>query len=105
MLFRSFVSLRVRRLEIAANLHAGVHRRDERTILGIETIAWVIVGAIMASALVAYTFVFHIRAMDPQLVLIAARVLFPTSASVLLGALCAWITIREHHLFTYFKSR
>lgn len=100
-----FVSLRVRRLEIAANLHAGVHRRDERTILGIETIAWVIVGAIMASALVAYTFVFHIRAMDPQLVLIAARVLFPTSASVLLGALCAWITIREHHLFTYFKSR
>lgn len=100
-----FVSLRMRRLEIAANLHAGLHRRDERTILGIETITWVVAGGIMASAIVAYTFVCHIREMDPQLVLVAARVLLPTTASVLLGALCAWLTIREHHLFAYFKSR
>lgn len=94
-----------RRLQIASDLHAGVRRRDVIVILLVETLAWAAAGALLtlgAAALLAAP----IGGRD-GLALIAGAV--PTvlgmPVGALVGAAVVAASIRERHLFRYFKDR
>lgn len=100
-----YVSIRVRRLEIASHLHAGVSRRDQRHILTIETGAWVLLAIALMESAIGVTIALDSGGDRVALILIAQRVVFTALIGASAGALIAWLSTHEKHLFTYFKRR
>lgn len=100
-----FVSVRIRRLEVASHLHAGIARKDQRRILFLETAAWVIVAAIVVESIAAIIIASDPSSDRPALFVLANRIIFAGGLSAILGALISLQQTKEHHLFSYFKNR
>lgn len=96
---------RVRRLELASALHAGVSRSSLLIQLAAETVGWLIpaLAVVVPAGLVAAR---HTNP-DPAWVAFspALRAAVLSAISVLLGTLLAAVLIREKHLFRHFKQR
>ncbi len=100
-----FVSLRLRRLEIASALHAGVAKMAVALQYIFETIAWTIVGAV-PSALAAYVASSIGNTTDRLPAFVPAAIVIAVGLyCAILGAFIAVIATREKHLFKYFKNR
>ena len=101
-----YIATRLRRLEYASALHAGVTRRDLSLTATVETLAWVVPAVAAATAAVALT---ASRLTDPtNAVDLVAGQLPALLAAVItapLGVLAALALTHEHHLFAYFKER
>jgi hypothetical protein len=104
-LIAGFVSIRLRRLELAGALHAGWAKTPLALQTLAETLIWLLLA--LAPALVASLWAaqYHnpgdwTSAYDP-----ATRTLGLTALTTLIGALAAIALTKEHHLFHYFKQR
>ena len=100
-----YLAVRLRRLEIAAALHARVRKPHLAWQQTLEATAWVAAGVAIAAAVVAHA----ARADNPDPIawafLLGARTLLAGAAAVVLGTLAGVATTRERHLFRYFKNR
>lgn len=104
-LLLGMVSVRLRRLELASNLHAGARRRDIQTQIIWETVAWsgpAAIGAFGAAVLMAAPV-----GQADRLALIAegGNGAVAVLAGCIAGAWTMAATIRQRHFFTYFKDR
>jgi len=101
----AFVSVRIRRMQIASGLHAGVSRRAVYAMLGLETVSWSLPVMVWSLALIA----MFTAAAEPgdraALLLLGARISVLAQLGVLAGAAAAAGVIRERDLFAYFKDR
>ena len=100
-----YVSVRVRRVAIASALHTRVPRRSLVAIVALETAAWVLPVAALATAA---TLVFAATGAPEDratTLLLSARVVAPAVAAAALGAVVALGLTRERHLFRYVKDR
>lgn len=94
-----------RRLEIASALHAGIRKRDQMSVLLLESLAWSFAGALAAIPVIAY--LTQDLAVEDHLAVVLTAVQTPimTASGVLLGGLVTALLIRERRLFSYFKGR
>lgn len=100
-----YIAVRVRRLQLASALHAGLDRTDVTALCLLETVAWAVAAAAITVAVATFTTSWA-PATNAQL-FASALVAIPLagSAGAVLGSLVAAITTRERHLFVYFKDR
>ncbi|WP_017597054.1 ABC transporter permease [Nocardiopsis lucentensis] len=100
-----FVSVRLRRLEMAGALHVGVSRRALLVGTVLEAAAWSLAG--LALSLCALVVAAHVGNPADPWETFAVDVWGPVGAvpAVLAGAVAAVSMIREEHLFRYFKDR
>lgn len=100
-----YLAVRLRRLELAAALHARVRKPHLAWQQTLEAAAWVAAGVAIAAAAVAHA--AHTGNPDPSdwTFLLGARTLLAGAAATLLGTLAGVATTRERHLFRYFKNR
>lgn len=98
-------AVRLRRLEIAAVLHARVRKAHVAWQMMLETLAWVAAGAAIMAAGIAVAARLDNPGPGMFTVLVGARTIVAGSAAVLLGALLATLLTRERHLFRYSKDR
>ena len=100
-----FVAIRMRRLEIAGALHLGESRAALLATLLIETSVW----ALAATVLAACALVFGVLLANPtsavDVYLIDVRGPLVAALATVTGAVAATFTIKERHLFGYFKNR
>jgi hypothetical protein len=101
----AFVAVIRRRLELAAARHSGVTATAQALQMGIESLIWASAAALLtASALVVVAIIAGDGTPLPFWPSIA-RVIAVTVPGAFLGTLGAALTIRERHLFSYFRSR
>lgn len=107
-----WVSIRLRRLEHAAALHAGQSRSALMLGITLETAAWALLGAVLAGAISLGAFGVLATASSASdlsqlttLIPIVAPALPAAGGAALIGAALAGIATREKHLFRYFKER
>jgi hypothetical protein len=99
------ISVRTRRLSLASALHAGVSQHALLGIVTLETLVWTGVSAaltIPTAIVIAEAIGEGISSTALMLGLWAA---FPLWISAFAGAWLGLATVREHHLFDYFKAR
>lgn len=99
------MSIRRRRLEIASALHSGVPRVALTVQLIVETTAWAVAGAFLASPAMAWLAADVNPAGMREPLLAGLRVLVAGAAAAPLGAFFGTLMTREAHLFRYFKER
>lgn len=109
-LVAGLLAVRLRRLEIAGALHLGESRRALLGSLLIETLTWSLAALIIADgalvfgvALASGGSLSHADLLDVYLV--DARAPAGAAAGAVAGAVLALLTIREKHLFKYFRNR
>lgn len=100
-----YVSVRSRRLELAAAQHVGVGRVQQAAQVLLEASSWVIGGGLIAAGGIAVAIATVGQVEPAMLVRVAAHAAVPGLAAALLGCLLASLTVHEHHLFRYFKTR
>jgi hypothetical protein len=100
-----FVSVRLRRLELASMLHAGVAKTAVALQVTIETAWWLLLGLAPSVAAAAYAARAGNTTEWVTAFLPAALTLGAAAATAILGALAAIVLTREIHLFRYFKNR
>lgn len=104
-LLLGFVAVRLRRLEVAGALHLGESRRALLATLLIETAIWAFLALALAAGALAFG-VTQGHPADPlQIFLIDIRGPAAAALATVPGALAALFTIKERHLFAYFKNR
>jgi hypothetical protein len=94
-----------RKLELAAARHAGVTVSAQALQASIEAFVWAALGSIMAVPLLSVMIVAEDTPTPGSLGLLAARVIAAAAPATLIGAIIATLSIKERHLFAYFKSR
>lgn len=99
-----FAGVRSRRLVLASALHAGATHSDLKGIVAGETVAWGVASAALAMPVVVMIGVTLGSGGG-----VASAIGIPMMCSLwlagLVGALSGVLTIRERHLFRYFKDR
>lgn len=100
-----FVSIRLRRLQLASDLHAGASRHDLGMIVLLDTTWWLTPALLLAeSATVIFT--AALGALDDAAPLVLAnRIIWAAAVATLAGVALGWTLTREQHLFNYFKTR
>lgn len=101
----AYVSIRIRRLELASALHAGVSRRTLFAILSMETAAWALPAGVATFAVAIVASASAGGADVLPLTVLGARVAAVALLGVGAGMLVALAGVREKHLFRYFRSR
>jgi hypothetical protein len=96
-----FAAIRLRRLEIAAALHLGESRRALLATLLIESAVWSGVAVVLA----ACALVLGGGGSSWEVYLIDVRGALVAAPGAVIGAMAAVFTIKEKHLFAYFKNR
>lgn len=100
-----YISVRMRRLELASARHSGVGFTAQATQIAIETATWIAAASVLAlPSIIAITAVDH----SPEpgtIILLGTRVVLAGAGAAFLGALTSVIVTRERHLFRYFKER
>ncbi|PFG41781.1 hypothetical protein ATJ88_0424 [Isoptericola jiangsuensis] len=99
------VAVRLRRLELAATLHAGVGRSALAWQVLVETLCWVLAAAVVAGAVVAGAAAWHHPAPDVAVWWTGMRTVAVGLVAVLGGAVGTALATRESHLFRWFKER
>jgi hypothetical protein len=98
-------AVRIRRLELAAALHLGESRRDLLATQVVETAAWA-AAAVVLAAVALLAGVMAAGPADPMAVyLVDVRGPAVAACTALIGAVLGVLTVRERHLFRYFKNR
>ncbi|NYD67352.1 hypothetical protein [Agromyces atrinae] len=99
------LAVRRRRIELASHLHAGVTRRDMTLVMGIEAAVWGVAATLLTAS--AGVIAAHTMSSDDRaaIVVLSARIAVALFGGVIGGTLAASATIRERHLFAYFKDR
>ncbi|GAA3747148.1 hypothetical protein GCM10022225_33660 [Plantactinospora mayteni] len=100
-----FLAVRMRRLEIAGALHLGQSRRSLLATHLIETAAWSSAALLLAAAALVFGVVLGDTADPGSVYLIDIRGPVAATLAAHAGAVLALATIRERHLFGYFKNR
>lgn len=99
------LSVRLRRLELASNLHAGARRRDVQGQIVMETAAWSLPAATAAFA-VALFLAAPVGAGDRLALIVEGG---RGATAIVVGCMAgAWMMsarIRQRHFFAYFKDR
>jgi hypothetical protein len=104
-LLLGFVAVRIRRLEIAGALHLGESRRALLATHLLETAVWSGVAAVLAACALTIGVVLGQPTDAATVILIDVRGPAAAALTPLIGALLALCTVRERHLFRYFKNR
>jgi hypothetical protein len=99
-----FVAVRSRRLALASALHAGASHSDLRGIVAAETVAWGIISAALAMPAVVLIGAGLESGAGPSLA-VGITVMCSLWLSGFVGAWSGVLTVRERHLFRYFKDR
>lgn len=100
-----FVSVRSRRMQLAAALHAGVRKPDLAAISGFELLSWVVPTALFTAATISVFIATGVAGDAAATALLGARIGALAAAGPFLGAALALALTRERHLFRYFKDR
>lgn len=100
-----FVSVRTRRLELAAARHVGVGVGAQHLMVLAESVAWVAASGVLVAAAVTALISRSSGVDDAALLVAAVRVGACGVVGGLLGAQSATALTRESHLFRYFKAR
>lgn len=101
----AFVAVWIRRLELAAALHARVPRSAIAAQQVIEAAAWVVAASLVSISVVVFAAAIDNPDTGVATWQIGARTVAAAAASALLGALAAASLVREKQLFRYFKDR
>ena len=101
----AYVSIRMRRLQFASALHAGVARSDHLLIALAETAVWVAGGLIVVFPAAAVTAANATLQDREATFALGGAVVLAAGAGGVLGAFIAAALTREKHLFRYFKDR
>lgn len=96
------ISVRTRRLPLASALHAGVPQGALLAITTLETLAWT---AVSATLVVPITILISETLGEGTTLVPSLSAAFPLWIGAFAGAWLGVATIREHHLFNYFKTR
>lgn len=104
-LMLGFVAIRMRRLEIAGALHLAQSRRALLATLLIETAAWSFIAVVLAACALVFGVILWNPADPLSVYMIDIRGPAAAALAALIGAVLALFTIREKHLFGYFKNR
>lgn len=103
--FIGYFSVRVRRLEHASSLHAGVTKIALSAILAIETSVWVLATTILVLSTMAIG-TFGVAPEDRLVILLqGSSIMGMVALGVTIGIFLGVATTRERYLFKYFKSR
>lgn len=100
-----FVSTRMRRLQLASALHAGVLKRDLVFLVTIETAAWALSATVIGLGMAAVS--ARLVPQSDSEALLAGQIPIALIGlfGAVTGALAAGLLAREKHLFRYFKGR
>ncbi|MGH3319337.1 MAG: hypothetical protein ACRDN9_03990 [Streptosporangiaceae bacterium] len=104
-LLLGFIAVRVRRLEIAGALHLGVSRPALLATVLIETAAWSLAALILAASALVFASTLHNPTDWTDVFTIDIRGPVVAALTTHIGATAALLTIKESHLFRYFKER
>lgn len=104
-LLLGYVAIRLRRLELAAALHARVRKAHLAWQHLLEALAWATAGTAIAAAAVAYAASTDNPDPSTWAFVLGARTIVAGAAAVLVGTLLGVAATRERHLFRYFKDR
>ncbi|GIF40799.1 hypothetical protein [Actinoplanes xinjiangensis] len=104
-LLLGLIAVRIRRLELAAALHLGASRRDVLAIQVIETAAWAAAGVVLAAVALLAGVVAAGSTDAAAVYLVDVRGPAVAACATLIGAVLGVLTVRERHLFRYFKNR
>lgn len=104
-LLLAYLSIRLRRLQFASALHAGVARSDHVLMVLVETGAWIVGGLIIALPTVTLTAASTVTPDSSAVFDLGGAIMVAASVGGILGAVLAAVSTREKHLFRYFKDR
>jgi hypothetical protein len=99
-----YASIRMRRMELAAALHARVRKADVMMQILVETFGWLLGGVALAVPLYAVMAKLAGTGSVGVLMSLGLRVA-AVAAFTLPGAILACALVREKYLFAYFKGR
>lgn len=101
----ALVSVRTRRLELAARLHDGARRQDLHWLVLVENLSWS-VPTFLVATVSGLTVAVRVAAPDQEnLVVTASATALAAVLGVVLGGAAGVSGLREACLFTYFKDR
>ena len=100
-----FVSVWIRRLELASALHCGVPKPALTLQMMLETLSWTVAAAILCMPLPLAVMHLWAGAAPQQIVTLTLRPMLAAALGSLAGATIATICVRERNLFAYFKRR
>ncbi|KAB7788512.1 hypothetical protein [Bifidobacterium cebidarum] len=99
------IATRMRKLEMASALHCGVPKTALLTQIMLETVAWSIVGVLLAGPLLAWVWLDDNAVEAAALTNTLLRIPVAAVLGVLLGTFLAVLFTQENHLLRYFKNR
>lgn len=104
-LFVGGISVRVRRLQLASDLHAGLKRRDLVAVISVELLApiFLVWSTIAAATAITLTDVALVDRGPLQIQSFSIAVM--GTVGFAMGTLSGLLRTREKHLFKYFKAR
>jgi hypothetical protein len=100
-----WTSIRLRRLEVASNLHARVRKTDLIAQHLIEAAGYFFPAAIISVAAIALMTAAENQAVTHTITSITANHILAAASGTLIAIIIAVATCREKHLFNLFKSR
>jgi len=100
-----FAATRIRRLEIASTLHAGMTKTDLACQHVTETLAWTICASLITAAGLLWAARIGNPDPDPTTWQTGVRSILAAASSTPIGTITAITTTREQHLFQYSKDR
>lgn len=99
------VAIRLRRLEIASNLHAGAMRRDVISMMLAESASWAVPAAVITTAITLIISAPVASGDRTALIIEGLKTPIGLITGTLVGTLIATALVHERHLFVYFKER
>ncbi|OZG48766.1 hypothetical protein [Bombiscardovia coagulans] len=101
-----FISVRIRRIEIADDLHCGISRSNLWAINALEALSWSLPAVLFSSAAL-FLMVRTVRNQSDAMQLCSVELPALLAALVLsqVGIVMALVSIKADHLFRYFKER
>ena len=100
-----YLSVRLRRVELASDLHAGARKRDLAAIQGIEIAAWTSAAILFAATAAALFARLGSPEDESSIYVLSLRLITAAALSPFLGGAVALAVTKERHLFRYFKDR
>lgn len=100
-----FIAVRIRRLQLASALHAGIPRGDVVAFILLETAGWSAAAAAITVAAATWATSWAPAANASALAQTLVTIPLTGFAGALIGALAATLATQERHLFNYFKDR
>lgn len=98
-------AVRLRRLELASALHSGVRRGALTGMLLLEAAFWIVPASLVALTVSTLAASAAPDGLDISVLVLGLRILYCGAIAAFAGTACGMATVRERHLFRYFKDR